>query len=342
MRASQTLIALSGVLGLAQAGPCKPHPPASVVSSTVVIESASSTATIPQPTTTAAETSTIETLSTDEPTSTETKAPSTTAAVETSTVETLSTDEPTSTEIKVTTTTAAVETSATSATTDIPVPTPCAIEPGCQAAGFNVDYYKNVFERGYGNDEMSVPPSYYITDDLTPLDSSVTSETYFAQDYMQDLASYAQIFPDSAYAGKAWYVGYHRTLAGGIKVDGNNFTLVYTGYYQAPETGTYELCVTADNANTLYFGQGNAFECGTGETDPNAPALVLTATGYHFNNPTQCGHVDLIAGRHYPVRNVMGNKNAVSAFEFSVTTPSGSKTHDFEGQAFPVACGKKN
>ncbi|KAI8412465.1 hypothetical protein FOFC_05722 [Fusarium oxysporum] len=189
---------------------------------------------------------------------------------------------------------------------------------------------------------MSVPPSYYITDNLTPLDSSVTSETYFAQDYMQDLAGYPQIFPDSAYAGKAWYVGYHRTLAGGIKVDANNFTLVYTGYYQAPETGTYELCVTADNANTLYFGQGNAFECGTGETDPNAPALVLTATGYHFNNPTQCGHVDLIAGRHYPVRNVMGNKNAVSAFEFSVTTPSGSKTHDFEGQAFPVACGVKN
>ncbi|KAM5361804.1 hypothetical protein ACJA88_014331 [Fusarium oxysporum] len=263
MRASQTLIALSGVLGLAQAGPCKPHPPASVISSTVVIESASSTASIPQPTTTAAETSTIETAT-----------------------EVLSTDEPTSTEIKVPTTTAAIETSATSATTDVP--------------------------------------------------------TYFAQDYMQDLAGYPQIFPDSAYAGKAWYVGYHRTLAGGIKVDANNFTLVYTGYYQAPETGTYELCVTADNANTLYFGQGNAFECGTGETDPNAPALVLTATGYHFNNPTQCGHVDLIAGRHYPVRNVMGNKNAVSAFEFSVTTPSGSKTHDFEGQAFPVACGVKN
>ncbi|KAJ4166056.1 hypothetical protein NW765_007282 [Fusarium oxysporum] len=319
MRASQTLIALSGVLGLAQAGPCKPHPPASVISSTVVIESASSTASIPQPTTTAAETSTVETAT-----------------------EVLSTDEPTSTEIKVPTTTAAIETSATSATTGVPVPTPCAIEPGCQAAGFNVDYYKNVFERGYGNDEMSVPPSYYITDNLTPLDSSVTSETYFAQDYMQDLAGYPQIFPDSAYAGKAWYVGYHRTLAGGIKVDANNFTLVYTGYYQAPETGTYELCVTADNANTLYFGQGNAFECGTGETDPNAPALVLTATGYHFNNPTQCGHVDLIAGRHYPVRNVMGNKNAVSAFEFSVTTPSGSKTHDFEGQAFPVACGVKN
>ncbi|KAF5655290.1 floculation FLO1 [Fusarium sp. NRRL 25303] len=341
MRASQTLIALSGVFGLAQAGPCKPQPPSSVISSTVVIESASSTASTPQPTTTAAETSTIETLSTDEPTSTEIKV-STTTAAESSTVETLSTDEPTSTSTEVPTTTAAVETSATSATTDVPVPTPCAIEPGCQAAGFNVDYYKNVFERGYGNDEMSVPPSYYITDDLTPLDSSVTSETYFAQDYMQDLAGYAQIFPDAAYAGKAWYIGYHRTLAGGIKVDGNNFTLVYTGYYQAPETGTYELCVTADNANTLYFGQGNAFECGTGETDPNAPALVLTATGYHFNNPTQCGHVELIAGRHYPVRNVMGNKNAVSAFEFSVTTPSGTKTHDFEGQAFPVACGKKN
>ncbi|KAF4335286.1 GLEYA adhesin domain protein [Fusarium beomiforme] len=314
MRASQTLIALSGVLGLAQAGPCKPQRPSSVISTTIVVKSATSTASVPEPTIPAVETSTtepasIETLSTD------TESPSTTVAI---------------------------ETSATSATTDVSVPTPCAIEPGCEAAGFNVDYYKNVFERGYGNDEMSVPPSYYITDELTPLDSSVTSETYFAQDYMQDLDGYRQIFPDAGYAGKAWYIGYHRTLAGGIKVDGNNFTLVYTGYYKAPETGTYELCVTADNANTLYFGQGNAFECGTGETDPNAPALVLTATGYHFNNPTQCGNVDLIAGRHYPVRNVMGNKNAVSAFEFSVKTPSGKKTHDFSGQAFPVACGVKN
>ncbi|KAL6922525.1 hypothetical protein ACHAP8_012494 [Fusarium lateritium] len=313
MRASQTLLALSGVLGFAQAGPCKPHAPSSVISSTAVITSATSTGSVSQPAT-LAETSTVDTttiqISTDGVTSTETETPTTTTA-------------------------------ATSAatTSGAPIPTPCAIQPGCQAAGFNVDYYKNVFERGYGNDEVSVPPSYYITDHLTPLDSSMTSETYFAQDYMQDLASYPQIFPDSAYAGKAWYIGYHRTLAGGIKVDANNFTLVYTGFYRAPETGTYELCVTADNANTLYFGQGNAFECGTGEADPNAPALVLTATGYHFNNPTQCGTVDLIEGRHYPVRNVMGNKNAVSMFEFTVKTPSGTKTHDFSGQAFPVACG---
>ncbi|KAH7252855.1 hypothetical protein BKA59DRAFT_555068 [Fusarium tricinctum] len=246
-------------------------------------------------------------------------------------------DEVTSIETVAPNTTTAATSAAT--TSGAPTPTTCAIQPGCHAADFNVDYDKNVFERGYGNDEVSVPPTYYITDHLTPLHSSMTSETFFAQDYMQDLSSYPQIFPDSAYAGKAWYVGYHRTLAGGIKVDANNFTLVYTGFYRAPETGTYELCVTADNADTLSFGQGNAFECGTGETDPNAPALVLTATGYHFNNPTQCGTVDLIEGRHYPVRNVMGNKNAVSIFEFTVKTPSGTKTHDFSGQAFPVTCG---
>ncbi|KAJ4245213.1 hypothetical protein NW762_014083 [Fusarium torreyae] len=332
MRPSQTLIALSGMLGFAQAGPCKPHAPTSdVLSSTAIISSSSSAESVAQPTTTVdsstAESTTVE-ISTDETTLTET---ATTAAATTTTE---------STTVDTTTIETAVTSSVASTTTnDVNVPTACAIQPGCEAAGFNVDYYKNAFERGYGNDEMSVPPSYYITGDLVPLDSSVTSETYFAQDYMSDLASYPNIFPDSGYPGKAWYVGYHRTLAGGIKVDANNFTLVYTGYYRAPETGSYELCVTADNANTLYFGQGNAFECGTGEADPDAPALVLTATGYHFNNPTQCGTVDLIEGRHYPVRNVMGNKNAVSMFEFTVKTPSGTKTHDFSGQAFPVACG---
>ncbi|KAF4969556.1 hypothetical protein FSARC_3239 [Fusarium sarcochroum] len=319
MRPSQTLIALSGMLGFAQASPCKPSAPTSgILSSTASIISASSKSTesIPQPTTTNVDSSTAE-----------------------STTVEISTDETTLTETATTAETTTTSAAASTTTNDVTVPTPCAIQPGCQAAGFNVDYYKNAFERGYGNDEMSVPASYYITQDLIPLDSSVTSETYFAQDYMSDLAGFPTIFPDSGYAGKAWYVGYHRTLAGGIKVDANNFTLVYTGYYRAPETGTYELCVTADNANTLYFGQGNAFECGTGETDPNAPALVLTATGYHFNNPTQCGTVDLKEGRHYPVRNVMGNKNAVSMFEFTIKTPSGTKSHDFAGQAFPVACG---
>ncbi|KAM5343808.1 hypothetical protein ACJ41O_012345 [Fusarium nematophilum] len=224
-------------------------------------------------------------------------------------------------------------------TSDLSVPTPCAISPNCQAAGFNVHYYRNAFQDGYGNDQMSVPPSYYITEDLKPLGTSLTSQTYFPQDYMKDVEGFPVIYPNPRHPGTAYYVGYTRTLAGGIKVDANNFTLVYTGHYKPPESGAYELCIAADNTNTLYFGEGNAFSCSTGEPSVDAPALVLTATGYHFKNPVRCGSVNLIQGHYYPVRNVMGNKNAVSMFDFTIKTPSGTAGHNFAGRAYPLDCG---
>lgn len=309
----KNLVVLGSLLSLAQAGPCKPV--SFSTSESVSVASATSLGTT---TTTAA------------------------ASLTTTSIEITSSADTTTTEADATTTTAdkTTTTSAGTTTTSVPsVPTACAIDPACPASGWNVDYYANVFEEGYGNDEMSVPASYYISEGLSPLASSVTDETYFAQDYMSDLAGYPQTFPNSKYAGKAYYVGYTRKLNGGITVDANSFTLVYKGYYRAPSTGTYELCIQADNANTLYFGEGNAFTCGTGEPSVDAPALVLTATGYHFNNPVRCGSVSLIEGHNYPVRNVMGNKNAVSMFEFTIKAPGDTARHNFAGKAFPVECG---
>ncbi|KAF5026002.1 hypothetical protein F66182_1904 [Fusarium sp. NRRL 66182] len=304
MKPVEIIIALSGVLGIAQAGPCKPHATSHDIASSTASSSAYSTESAAESTSTA-------------------HTQETTVTVESSTVET---------------TTLVATTTATTASDE---PSACPIHPGCHAAGFNVDYYSNAFQSGYGNDEMSVPPSYYITEKLIPLDSSITSETYFPQDYHSDIEHFPSVFPNPNAPHVPWYVGYKRTLAGGIAVDANNYTLVYTGYYKAPETGTYELCATADNANTVYFGRGNAFDCGTGEIDPKEPALILTATGWNMNNPTQCGTVDLMQDQYYPVRNVMGNKNAVSMFEFTIKTPSGQKSHDFTGKAYPVSCGVK-
>ncbi|KPM42118.1 hypothetical protein AK830_g4424 [Neonectria ditissima] len=334
----KNLIVLGSLLSLAQAGPCKP----ASVSTTDSISVATTTTALDTSSTAVVDTTTTEAAET---TTTTSSAETTTAAVTTTTssaeTTTSSADETTTTSAA-TTTSSAVTTTSSAATTTSSAPsepTACAIDPQCLASGWNVDYYANAFEAGYGNDEMTVDASYYITEGLTPLDSSVTDTTYFAQDYMSDLSGYSQTFPNSNYPGKAYYVGYHRTLAGGITVDANSFTLVYQGYYQAPSTGTYELCIQADNANTLYFGEGNAFNCGTGESSVDAPALVLAATGYHFNNPVRCGSVSLIKGHNYPVRNVMGNKNAVSMFEFTIKAPGETAKHTFTGKAFPVSCG---
>lgn len=297
----KNIIVLGGLITLGQAGLCKPK-------------------------------AVTTTDSVSEPAPTETVGIKTTADIESS----VTIDIGTTTTAEATTTTVEETTSTVSVPDE---PTACAIDTKCPASGFNIDYYSNVFEEGYGTDELNVPASYYITENLTPLDSSVTDVTYFPQDYMSDLEKYPQTFPNKKFAGKAYYNGYKRTLNGDITVDANNFTLVYQGYYRAPSTGTYELCIQADNANTLFFGQGSAFECGTGEPSIDAPALVLAATGYHFKNPIQCGTVDLIKGRNYPVRNVMGNKNAVSMFEFTVKAPGEKATHNFAGQAYPIECG---
>ncbi|KAK7409165.1 hypothetical protein QQX98_008658 [Neonectria punicea] len=319
----KNLIVLGSLLSLAQAGPCKP---ASVSTDSITVATTTTTTAALDTTSTAV----VDTTTTEAVETTTTAAVTTTSAAET----TSTVDETTTTSAPTTTSSAATTTSSVPSE-----PTACAIDPQCPASGWNVDYYANVFEEGYGNDEMTVDASYYLTEGLSPLDSGVTDTTYFAQDYMSDLSGYAQTFPNRNYPGKAYYVGYQRTLNGGITVDANSFTLVYQGYYQAPSTGTYELCIQADNANTLYFGEGNAFNCGTGEPSVDAPALVLAATGYHFNNPVRCGSVSLIKGRNYPVRNVMGNKNAVSMFEFTIKAPGETAKHSFAGKAFPVSCG---
>lgn len=211
------------------------------------------------------------------------------------------------------------------------------MKPRCSAAGLNIDYYANPFT-GYSRGIL--PWSYYITQKLRPLTASLTNVTFFPQDTGPP-TTLRKVYPSTEFP-TAWYAeGWRKLTNGGISVDANNFTLVYTGFYAAPETGRYSLCTTADNENDVFFGHGNAFSCVDGATDVSVKPLVVS-TGGNYINGLKCADVDLVKGAWYPIRTVMGNWQGPSAFNLTIKAPSETfeqRRNDFAGLAYPHDCG---
>lgn len=185
-----------------------------------------------------------------------------------------------------------------------------------------------------------MPWSYYITQRLRPLASSLTNVAFFPQDFGPP-ASFPKVYPNAQFP-TAWYaVGWKKLTNGGINVDANNFTLVYSGFYRAAETGRHSLCTTADNENDVFFGHGNAFSCVNGAVDTSVTPLVVS-TGGNYINGLKCAEVDLVAGAWYPLRSVTGNWQGPSAFNLTIKTPSQpfeQRRNDFSGRAYPHNCG---
>jgi hypothetical protein len=231
--------------------------------------------------------------------------------------------------------TTVTSTSTSSAPTWTPTPNgPCQVKPFCAAAGLDIDYYSNPLG-GYSSGKP--PSSYYITEGLKPLDSSLTNTTFFPQNYGAPAGSQV-VYPVPKLP---YYVGWKRDTNGGVTVDANNFTVVYEGFYRAPTTGTYSLCATADNEDDVFFGHGNALNCLDGKAPADAKPLLST-TGGNYINGIVCKTVDLVAGWYYPVRNVMGNYQGPSAFNFTIQAPGvaeADRTHDFAGLVYPLSCG---
>ncbi|KAI1184298.1 hypothetical protein F5B17DRAFT_412537 [Nemania serpens] len=197
-------------------------------------------------------------------------------------------------------------------------PTPCETLPDCPADGLDIDYYANPIGY-YGSGDVS--PSYYISQGLTPLDSSLTNTTYFPQDTKPADGS-------------------TRLVNGGLTVNANNFTLVYSGFYRAPTTGLFTICSSSDNENAVFFGRGTAFSCDSGEPSADAQPLLISTGGF-FMNAINCTDIYLVQDRYYPIRSVMGNYHGPSALNVTIWEPNVSwedRKHDFFGNVYPTSC----
>ncbi len=295
-----------------------------------------------EPKTTEMDTSTVETLTESKTTETLTEISTGETLTATSTVETLTDTKITETLTESKTTEAETKTTATPTSSKCPEPTlggPCRVRYGCLPEGLDIAYYSNPFG-GYSR-QGDLPSSYYITQNLRSLATSTTNETYFPQDTPPDEASFPRVYPRADLPG-AWYAaGWTRATNGGLTVDANNFTLVYAGFYRAPESGVFKLCTTADNENDVFFGHGVAFDCVTGKADPGARPVIVS-TGGNYVNGINCTDVSLAEGEYYPLRSVMGDWQGPSAFNLTIKRPSEpfeERKNVFDGLVYPHACG---
>ncbi|KAG7080943.1 PA14 domain-containing protein [Colletotrichum scovillei] len=129
--------------------------------------------------------------------------------------------------------------------------------------------------------------------------------------------------------GTSDYVpGSTRTVAG-LTVDANNFTALYTGYFQPTVSGLWTICQSADDVSYLYLGSGSAFSCGN-PSDQGGTALSSS-----FSYAPVCRTRTLVAGLLYPYREVFGQIQGYSFLNVSFTPPGGTVSSSFPGYLYP-------
>lgn len=211
-------------------------------------------------------------------------------------------------------------------------------DPTCFASGLTVQQYENPAEvaQGYGvqvdySTSGGVSPDYYMSLVAEQVGSSNNIAVPTAANPGGTSTRYTGsplfIYPDDT-----------QTYAG-ITYDANNFTLVFTGYFEPPQTGDYQFCFDADNEDNVYIGSTVAFPCGDPSAAP-AGASPTVQSYYSFSNPNnQCATIALVAGVFYPFRQVYGNYGVPSSLVASVEYPDGTTTSDLTGYLYPASCG---
>lgn len=117
----------------------------------------------------------------------------------------------------------------------------------------------------------------------------------------------------------------------GVSITTFNFSVVLSGYFQAPETGTYEVQMTADDGAAVQFSEGS-------NCSQELSLSVLTCgiaqevrSGYENGGwGVKTTYLNFEKGQYYPVRIIWWQRAAWVEFLFDMTTPSGIKITGFE------------
>ncbi|KAL3240813.1 uncharacterized protein RNJ42_04031 [Nakaseomyces bracarensis] len=109
----------------------------------------------------------------------------------------------------------------------------------------------------------------------------------------------------------------------GINISTNNMTFEYTGYYKAPETGTYKLSLPiVDDTVAITMGAGLAFGCCTqGSSQTTNETFSITGMyppdGKVFN-------FTLVKDIYYPIKVVYTNDFSWGMLKYNLLAPNGS------------------
>ena len=124
----------------------------------------------------------------------------------------------------------------------------------------------------------------------------------------------------------------------GVSITTYNFTVVLSGFFMAPETGTYTIALTADEAAAVQFGEGSncsqelsssVLKCGI------AQEVRSGAQNGGWGIKTQS--LKFVKGKYYPVRIIWWQLGGWLEFIFDMTTPSGKKISGFENSIFQLS-----
>ncbi|GAV54687.1 hypothetical protein ZYGR_0AR00100, partial [Zygosaccharomyces rouxii] len=124
----------------------------------------------------------------------------------------------------------------------------------------------------------------------------------------------------------------------GLNLYATDFTVELTGYFLAPQNGTYTFALShVDDSAILSFGEGIAFDCCNQDDGANGNTNFSINAIKPNNGPT--GHmnidVELAANYYYPLKIVFTNTEQIAMLYTTVTLPDGTiVANDFNGYVF--------
>lgn len=120
----------------------------------------------------------------------------------------------------------------------------------------------------------------------------------------------------------------------------SNFSMLMTGYFYAPTTGTYSLNLASiDDLAYINVGAGNAFNCCQISSSVSNPGnFSLYAIWPQTQNYVTIG---LVGGYYYPLRVFYVNRNYIGGMKFYFTTPDGVLHTDWTGYIFSAQDGAR-
>ncbi|GAV56434.1 hypothetical protein ZYGR_0BW00100, partial [Zygosaccharomyces rouxii] len=145
-------------------------------------------------------------------------------------------------------------------------------------------------------------------------------------------------FDYSQCTNKRYFSQRHEGTIFGFDVTATNFTVELTGYFLAPQTGTYNFTFDhVDDSAVLNFGQGVAFDCCNQDAPPNFNTDFSINAIKPNNGPAahMDFQIDLAANYYYPIKIVFTNRHVFAWLFTTVTLPDGSEiNNDFSGYVF--------
>jgi hypothetical protein len=150
----------------------------------------------------------------------------------------------------------------------------------------------------------------------------------FANGYHNDSATYFETTPYTQIGRSSDFTNLSTATNGrftsGQGID--SYSIEFTGYFRAPETGTYTFFANSDNKIYVWIGSSAL----SGYTTGNA----LFSDQWDASLVTTYATISLIAGTYYPIKLLWGEDGGGQHLFFGFTTPSGVTVTDGSGYFF--------